>query len=117
MRHRKVGKTLGRKTGPRKALYRNLATSVVLHEKVRTTEPKAKLIKPIVEKYVTASRDNSLHTRRKLIAFFRDENAVKKLLEDLGPRYKTRPGGYMRITKIGVRSGDSARMVQLEFVK
>lgn len=117
MRHRVVGKTLGRKAGPRKALYRSLATSIVLHEKVRTTETKAKVIKPIVEKYVTASRNNTLHTRRKLLAFFLDEMAVKKLLEDLGPRYKTRPGGYMRITKLGIRSGDSARMVQLEFVK
>ena len=117
MRHRKTGTKLGRKSGPRLALMRSLATSIVLYEKVQTTEAKAKAIKPIVEKFVTASRDSSLHTRRKLLSYFYDENAVKKLLEDLGPRYKTRPGGYMRITKIGTRSGDASKMVQLEFVK
>lgn len=98
------------------ALLRNLATSVVLHEKVRTTEAKAKAIKPVVERAVTSSRVNTLHTRRKLLSYFLDEQAVKKLLEDLGPRYKTRPGGYMRITKLGKRSGDAAPMVQIEFV-
>lgn len=117
MRHRKKTVHLGRKAGPRKALFRSLATSIVLYEKVKTTEAKAKAIKPVVEKFVTASRDNSLQTRRKLLAYFYDENAVKKLLEDLGPRYKTRPGGYMRITKLGKRSGDASKMVQLEFVK
>lgn len=96
---------------------RNLATSVVLYERVKTTEAKAKAIKPVVEKYVTASRKNDLHTRRKLLSFFYDENAVKKLLEDLGPRYAQRPGGYLRITKLGMRHGDAARMVQLEFVE
>ncbi len=117
MRHRSKKTVFGRKAGPRKALLRNLATSVVLYEKVQTTEAKAKAIKPVVEKFVTASRDASLQTRRKLMSYFYDENAVKKLLEDLGPRYKTRPGGYMRITKIGRRSGDASKMVQIEFVK
>lgn len=116
MRHRRTGKKLGRTKGPRQALLRNLATSVVLYEKVKTTETKAKAIKPIVEKYVTASKDNSLHTRRQLLKYFYDEQAVNKLLEDLGPRYKERPGGYMRITKLGNRKGDAAPMVQLEFV-
>lgn len=117
MRHRKKGKTLGRKKAPREAMLRNLATSVVLYETVKTTEAKAKAIKPIVEKYVTKSRDNSLHTRRQLLSYFYDEKAVNKLLEELGPRFKDRPGGYMRITKIGQRQGDAARVVQLEFVK
>jgi large subunit ribosomal protein L17 len=116
MRHRKKGKTLGKEKAPREAMLRNLATSVVLYEKVKTTEGKAKAVKPLVEKYVTASRDNTLHTRRKLLRFFYDENAVRKLLEDIGPRYKERPGGYMRITKLGRRQGDGARVVQLEFV-
>lgn len=117
MRHRRKGKKFGRKKGPREAMLRNLATSVVLYEKVQTTETKAKAIKPIVEKYVTASRDNSLHTRRKLLQYFYDEKAVQKLLEDLGPRYKERPGGYMRIIKKGPRQGDAATVVSLEFVK
>lgn len=117
MRHRKTGKSLGRKKAPREAMLRNLATSVVLYESVKTTEAKAKAVKPLVEKYVTASRKNDLHTRRRLLSFFYDENAVKKLLEDLGPRYQERPGGYMRISKLGRRQGDGARVVQLEFVK
>lgn len=117
MRHRKKGKKFGRKKGPREAMLRNLATSFVLYESIKTTETKAKAIKPIVEKFVTVSRDNSLHTRRKLLSYFYDEKAVNKLLEDLGPRYKERPGGYTRITKLGKRLGDNAPMVKLEFVK
>ncbi len=117
MRHRRTGKKFGRKKGPREAMLRNLATSVVLYDAVKTTETKAKAIKPIVEKYVTASRDNSLHTRRKLLQYFYDEKAVNKLLEELGPRFKERPGGYMRIVKIGPRQGDAAKVVRLEFVK
>lgn len=117
MRHRKKGKSLGRTKAPREALLRNLATSVVLYESVKTTEAKAKAVKPIVEKMVTASRKNDLHTRRKLLSYFYDENAVRKLLEELGPRYQERPGGYMRITKLGRRVGDGAPVVQLEFVK
>ena len=117
MRHRKSGKKFGRKKGPREAMLGNLATSVVLYESVKTTEAKAKAIKPVVEKFVTVSRDNSLHTRRKLLQFFYDENAVNKLLQELGPRYKDRPGGYMRITRLGKRKGDAATMVRLEFVK
>ena len=117
MRHRKKGQSLGRTKAPREALLRNLATSVVLYESVKTTEAKAKAVKPIVEKMVTASRKNDLHTRRKLLGYFYDENAVKKLLEELGPRYLERPGGYMRITRLGRRAGDGAPVVQLEFVK
>jgi len=116
MRHRNKTKSLGRKAGPRKALLRNLATSVVLYEKVQTTEAKAKTVKPIVERYVTKSKTPTLHNRRQMLAYFYDEKAVQKLLEDLGPRYKDRPGGYMRITKLGKRKGDNAPIVQLEFV-
>ena len=116
MRHRKKGKTLGRKKGPKEAMLRNLATSVVLYERVKTTEAKAKAVKPVVEKYVTVSRKNDLSTRRKMLKFFYDKKAVDKLLEELGPRYKDRKGGYMRITKIGQRKGDGAKTVQLEFV-
>lgn len=116
MRHRNTGTSLGRKKGPREAMIRNLATSIVLYEKVKTTETKAKTIKPIVEKYVTKSKKNDLHTRRQLLSFFYDENAVKKLLEEVGPRYKERPGGYLRITKLGRRQGDNAPMVEISFV-
>ncbi len=116
MRHRKKGKSLGRTKAPREALLRNLATSVVLYERIETTEAKAKEVKPLVEKYVTAGRKNTLHTRRKMLQFFYDTKAVDKLLEEISPRYKERPGGYLRITKLGQRKGDGAKVVQLEFV-
>lgn len=116
MRHRKKGKSLGRKKAPREAMLRNLATSVVLYEKVKTTEAKAKAVKPIVEKFITAGRKNDLQTRRRLLSYFYDKKAVDKVLEELSPRYKDRKGGYMRITKIGQRQGDGAKAVQLEFV-
>jgi len=116
MRHQVRGKILGREKGPREALYRNLATSIVLYEKVKTTEAKAKVIKPIVEKMITLGKKNDLTTRRKLMAFFYIENATKKILEDLSPKYKDRHGGYLRITPIGQRQGDGAKMVMIEFV-
>lgn len=116
MRHMVRGKTLGRKTGPKKSLYRNLATSIVLYEKVKTTKAKAKVIKPVIEKMITLGKKNDLAARRQLLAFFYIENAVKKILEDLAPRYKTRHGGYLRITPIGRRQGDAAEIVQIEFV-
>ena len=116
MRHRKTGKTLDRKKGARKALLRNLTTNLILYEKIKTTEAKAKAIKSIVEKLITKGKTNDLSTRRKLLQYLYLENAVKKVLEDLGPRYKDRKGGYLRIIKLGPRSGDSARMVQIEFV-
>jgi len=107
---------LGREKGPRAALYRNLATSIVLYEKVKTTEAKAKAVKPMVEKMITVGKKNDLVSRRELLAFFYVENAVKKILEDLAPRYKNRQGGYLRVTPIGRRQGDAAKMVQIEFV-
>jgi large subunit ribosomal protein L17 len=116
MRHRVKGKILGREAGPRKALYRNLATSIVLYERIKTTEAKAKAVRPMVEKMITLGKRNTLAARRQLLAFFYVENAVKKILEDLAPRYKTRAGGYLRITPIGRRLGDAAKMVMIEFV-
>ncbi len=116
MRHRKKTKILDRKKAPRKALLRNLATSLVLYEKVKTTKAKAKTVKPIVEKYITLSKKGDLHARRELLKYFYLENAVKKLIEDLGPRYQDRKGGYTRIVKIGPRQGDGAEIVQIELV-
>lgn len=116
MRHRKVKITLDRKTGPRRALVRSLATNLVIFEKMKTTEGKAKAIKPIVERYITASKKNDLATRRNLMKFFYWESAVKKLLEVIGPRYKDRKGGYTRIVKLGTRKGDRAKMVLIELV-
>lgn len=116
MRHRKSGKILGRKKGPREALLRNMATSFVLYEKIQTTEAKAKALKPVVEKYITRSKEDTLHNRRELLKYFYDEKAVKKMFDVIAPRYKDRPGGYTRITKLGYRQGDSAPMVQIELV-
>ncbi len=116
MRHRKVGKTLGKKKGPREAMLRNLAASIVLYEKVRTTIAKAKAVQPLVERAITTGKVSDIAARRKLHTFFYTEQAVKKILEVLGPRYKDRKGGYTRITKIGPRLGDAAEVVQIEFV-
>ena len=116
MRHRKKGVILGREKAPREAMLRNLAMSVILYEKVKTTEAKAKAVKPLVEKMITTGKKNTLQARRQLIAFFYTDNAVKKTLEVLGPRYATRPGGYTRITKLGARKNDAADMVQIELV-
>ena len=116
MRHRKKGKILGRTAAPRKALLRNLATSVILYEKVQTTEAKAKAVRPLVERAITAGKTPSLATRRNLMRVFYTEHPIKKLFEVLGPRYATRPGGYTRIIKLGSRKNDSASMVQIELV-
>ena len=116
MRHRKKGKILDRKKSSRKALLRNLATSVVLYEKVKTTKAKAKAVRPLVEKAITAGKKDTEHARRKLRKMFYTENTVNKVLEELGPRYEDRPGGYTRIVKIGPRKNDGADMVQIELV-
>lgn len=116
MRHRSKVKILDRKKGPREALLRNLAAQIVLYEKVRTTEAKAKTIKPFVEKMITLGKKPSLHARRQLGSFFYTEHPVKKILEDLGKRYENRSGGYTRIIKLGKRQGDGASMVQIELV-
>lgn len=117
MRHRNSGKVFDREIGPRAALMKGLAMDVVLYEKVQTTEAKAKAIKPVVERLVTRGKEASLHNRRELLRFFgQQELPVKKILEVLSPRYKTRDGGYTRIVKVGPRKGDGAEIVQIEFV-
>lgn len=116
MRHRKTVKTLDRGAAARKALLRNLATSLVLYEKIKTTRAKAKAVQPMVERVITKGRANSLHARRELLKVLTIESAVQKVLEDLSPRYKSRNGGYTRISRIGRRAGDNAEMVQIEFV-
>jgi len=118
MRHRKKGKTLGREKDPRRALMRSLATSLVLKEKIKTTEAKAKALRPVIEKHITAAKTSDLATRRRLLTFFYNEKAVKKLLEKIGPFYKERKGkgGYTRIIKAGARQGDGAKMAMIELV-
>ena len=116
MRHRKKGKVLDRKAGPRKALLRNLAVSLILYEKIQTTKAKAKVLKPIVERLITKGKVNTLAARRNLLKYLYKESAVKKILEDIGPRYKDRKGGYTRILNLGRRAGDAAEIVQIELV-
>ena len=116
MRHRKKGKTLDRKFQPRKALLRNLATNLVLHEKIQTTEAKAKALRPIFEKLVTKAKKGDLSARRELLKYLYLEVAVKKMMDEIGPRYKDRKGGYTRISKLGSRQGDGAQIAQIELI-
>lgn len=116
MRHQKKGAKLDRKIGPRKALLKNLASSLILYEKIKTTGGKARALKPQVERLISIGKKNNLTARRRLISKLATENAVKKVLEVYGPKYKDRKGGYTRIVKIGPRKGDGAQMVQIEFV-
>ena len=108
MRHRKQVKHFSRKPGARKALIRGLVTSLVEHERIRTTLPKAKELRRHVEKAITLGQDGSLHRRRNLLSKYPNEETVHKLMSDLSPRFKDRPGGYTRIMKLGPRPGDGA---------
>ena len=116
MRHRNVVKTLGRKTASRHAMLRSLAASIILHEKVKTTITKAKVVRSLVERSITDGKVSTLASRRKLLKRFSSENPVNKILDVLGPRYLDRQGGYTRIVKIGPRKGDGAEIVQIELV-
>lgn len=116
MRHRNKTKTLGRVKASREAMLSALAQNIILYEKVKTTEAKAKAVRSMVEKMITISKAGDLTARRKLMKDLRAEGAVKKTLEVLGPRYKDRQGGYTRIVKLGNRQGDGAPMVQIELV-
>ncbi|MBT9140190.1 MAG: 50S ribosomal protein L17 [Dehalococcoidia bacterium] len=111
-----VLRKFGRRSGPRRAMLRNLVTSVILAEKIVTTEAKAKQIRSITEKMVTLGKRNDLHARHQALAYILDENAVTKLFESIAPRYEDRQGGYTRILKLAPRRGDAAPMAILEFV-
>ena len=118
MRHRKKNVKLGRKKQPREAMLKNLASSFILYEKVKTTKAKAKAVQPIVEKLITMSKENNLTVRRRLMQALPVKSSVEKCLEVLGPRYKERKSGYTRIIKLATpRVGDGAEMVQIEFVE
>lgn len=117
MRHRKSGRKLNRTPAHRVALFANMAQALVKHEQITTTLPKAKELRPVVEKLVTLAKRGDLHARRLLIAKTRDEVTVRKLIDVLGPRYRERPGGYVRVLKAGFRRGDDAAMAVIEFVE
>jgi large subunit ribosomal protein L17 len=116
MRHRKAGRKLNRTASHRKAMFANMAASLITHEQIITTLPKAKEIRPIVEKLVTLGKRGDLHARRQAISQIQDQDAVKKLFDAIATRYATRNGGYLRIMKAGYRQGDNAAMAVIEFV-
>jgi len=116
MRHLVKGRKLRRPTEHRLALLRNLVTSFLEKERIRTTLAKAKEARPLAEKMITLAKRNTLHARRRALAFLRKEEVVTKLFDELGPRFAERPGGYSRIVKLGPRKGDGAPMALLELV-
>ena len=116
MRHRRAGKKLGRDSAHRKALYSNLAGSLIEHGRIKTTEAKAKAVKPFAEQMITLGKRGDLHSRRLALAELRSQFVVHQLFAEVAPRFADRPGGYTRIVKLGPRLGDAAEMVYLELV-
>ena len=116
MRHGNSGRKLNRTASHRKAMFANMSAALIKHEQIVTTLPKAKDLRPIVEKLITLGKRGDLHARRQAIAQVRDEGQVAKLFAVLGPRYKERQGGYLRILKAGFRYGDNAPLAVIEFV-
>jgi large subunit ribosomal protein L17 len=116
VRHQRKGKKLGRDSAHRRALYSNLAGALIEHGRIKTTEAKAKAVKPIAEKMITLGRRGDLAARRQALAYLRSQEVVHQLFSEVAPRFADRPGGYSRIVKIGPRYGDSAEMVYLELV-
>jgi large subunit ribosomal protein L17 len=117
MRHAKAGRRLGRTTSHRTAMFRNMVTSLFQHEKITTTDSKAKELKVIAEKMITLGKRGDLHAVRQAAAYIRDKKVVTKLFETIAPRFSARPGGYTRIIKIGARLGDNAPVAILELVE
>jgi len=116
MRHRRSGRRLGRNSSHRKAMYRNMAASLVTHETITTTLPKAKELRRVIEPLITLAKQDGVARRRLAFARLRDDAAVGKLFTELGPRYKDRPGGYLRILKKGLRAGDAAPMALVQLL-
>jgi large subunit ribosomal protein L17 len=116
VRHHRAGKKLGRDSAHRRALYANLACSLIEHGRIRTTEAKAKAVKPFAEQMITLGKRGDLAARRQAAAELRSQDVVRKLFDDVAPRFADRPGGYSRIVKLGQRQGDAAAMVYLELV-
>lgn len=117
MAHRIDGRKLGRPTDHRLAMFRNMVTDLLRHEKIITTEAKAREIKGMAERIITLGKRGDLHARRQALAFVYDKKVVAKVFDDLAPRYASRPGGYSRLVKIGPRLGDGAAMAQLELLE
>jgi len=116
MRHRQSGRKLNRNSSHRKAMFSNMAASLMRHEVITTTLPKAKELRRVAEPLITMAKSDSVHKRRLAYARLRDRDVVTKLFNELGPRYQNRPGGYLRILKTGFRAGDKAPMALVELV-
>ena len=116
MRHKNAGRRLGRKSPHRRAMYRNMAASLLVHETIRTTLPKAKELRRVVEPLITLAKEDDVSRRRLAFDRLRDDAAVGRLFTELGPRFKSRPGGYLRILKMGFRAGDSAPMAIVQLL-
>ena len=116
MRHRQSGRKLNRNSAHREAMFKNMAVSLMQHEIIKTTLPKAKELRRVAEPLITMAKSDSVHKRRVAFSRLRDRDVVTKLFDELGPRYKDRPGGYLRILKMGFRAGDKAPMALVELV-
>ena len=116
MRHRKTGRRLGRTSSHRKSMYRNMASSLIEHESISTTLPKAKELRKTLEPLITLAKEDGVSQRRRAFELLRDKQAVGKLFNEIGPRFKDRPGGYLRILRNGIRNGDTAPMAIVQLV-
>lgn len=116
MRHRVAGRHFGRPTDHRLSMYRNLVTDLLRHERITTTEAKAKEIRPMAEKMITLGKRGDVHARRQALAFMYDTKVVKKVFDEIGPRMANRPGGYTRITALETRKGDGAKIATIELI-
>jgi large subunit ribosomal protein L17 len=117
MRHKVSGRKFDRAGDERQSLFRGLVKDLMRHERMKTTEAKAKEVRPLAEKMITLGKNGTVPARRQAMAFLNDKDIVKKLFDDIGPRFAERPGGYTRIIKLGPRGGDGAHMAQLELVE
>ena len=117
MRHKKKGRKLGRRVGNRRALLRNLACQLIIHKKIKTTDPKAKELRTFIEPLITLAKKDSLHARRLVIKKIPKKNVVRILFKQIAPLFSERPGGYTRITKLGLRDNDRAPVSIIEFVE
>ena len=117
MRHNKTGRSLGRNSSHRSAMLRNMVTSLLNHEKITTTDIRAKELRILAEKMITLGKRGDVHARRQALEVIRERKVVAKLFDMIGPRYKDRPGGYTRIIKLGYRAGDNAPLSQIELVE
>lgn len=117
MRHKRIGRKLGVTTKHRKAIFRNMLTDLLRHEKIKTTDTRAKEIRRIAEKYITLAKKGTLHARRMAAGYVRDKEVLQKLFDELAARFKERPGGYTRIVKLGVRVGDNAPISLIELIQ